>query len=341
MISSQEMGYLYWLGSQVWSGKGGIVEIGPWLGGSTWCLASGAKANPRYTGGRPLTVVDSFRWRPFMASRAALDLDEDASFREHFEANLAPKSDLIQVVEAMLPDDRSADLVHADPVRPGIAARVPLLSEDDLPDEVSIAFVDGAKSWLGLVSLLKMLLPRCAVGETYLVFQDYQCWSTYWVGMMVGYLHDIAPNALSLSHVLDWNSVCFRLESEIPMSAIAALPATIDDMGVAEGTRSLEIAVELLASNGYRSGAAIAGLGIPTFLGAKGEWDEAVARFRIAERTWPRKASVTQLEATRNWLRRHTGESLPESWLLRTARVPQRVRRLPRRVRALVKPRRS
>jgi hypothetical protein len=92
MISQEEVQYLYWLGRDVWDGSSGVLEVGPWLGGSTWCLASGIEDNPRRRVTRPLHVMDNFRWRPFMAQRAPLELSPDSSFRPSFERNVGPKA---------------------------------------------------------------------------------------------------------------------------------------------------------------------------------------------------------------------------------------------------------
>jgi len=45
MLTPEERLYLHWLGAVVWSGRGCVVEIGPWLGGSTVCLAAGMRAS--------------------------------------------------------------------------------------------------------------------------------------------------------------------------------------------------------------------------------------------------------------------------------------------------------
>ena len=73
MISDEERRYLYWLAARVWSGSGDIVEIGPWLGGSTYCLAAGMCDSGHRVAGR-LKVFDNFIWRDFMADRAPLEL---------------------------------------------------------------------------------------------------------------------------------------------------------------------------------------------------------------------------------------------------------------------------
>jgi predicted O-methyltransferase YrrM len=70
MLQPEETQYLYWLGQSVWTSDGIVLEIGPWLGGSTMCLAAGMHASDRPAAGR-LHAVDNFLWREFMAARAA------------------------------------------------------------------------------------------------------------------------------------------------------------------------------------------------------------------------------------------------------------------------------
>ena len=68
MISAEERRYLYWLASENWKCEGHIVEVGPWLGGSTYCLAEGMRDNS-VEGTHKLHVFDNFVWREFMRGR--------------------------------------------------------------------------------------------------------------------------------------------------------------------------------------------------------------------------------------------------------------------------------
>lgn len=214
MVSTEELRYLYWLGQEVWNGSDDVLEIGPWLGGSTWCLACGMEANQHRQSSARLHIVDTFRWRPFMSARAPIDLIPDESFRSHFEANLASKHELLCIHEARLPDDASSDLIHDDPVRTN-ASDISVFSGTDLEARIGIAFIDGAKSWQGLVYLLRELLPRRASHGLTLVLQDFKCWSPYWVPMCVGLLLARQPGALRLEHILPSNSVTFSVSQNL------------------------------------------------------------------------------------------------------------------------------
>ena len=321
MISSEEMDYLYWLGRNAWDGSSGVVEIGPWLGGSTWCLASGIEDNPRRSAASPLHVIDNFVWRPFMADRAALQLQPNDSFRPYFEQNLGPKRDLLVVHEANLPDDESADLTHDQPVR-GDAGHIPILSGEELPEQIGIAFIDGAKSWTGLRHLLAKIAPRSLPGRTLLVLQDFKDRACYWIPLGVAALLREQPRCLEVVHVLKQNIVTLRVAKTISASRLDGLPEDISDISVSEGLGLIDTAATLIGGRRDPAGRAIVMLAGVSFLGAKGEWDEAIARFELVDRTWPWFGQpVGQLAACRRWLEARTGRSLPRSARARSARL--------------------
>ncbi len=104
MISAEEQRYLYWLGRSGWTGEGDVVEIGPWLGGSTSCLASGMQASG-HDARRRLQVFDNFVWREFMATRAPLPIRPGDSFETFFLENVSAYGDIIESHVRALPDE--------------------------------------------------------------------------------------------------------------------------------------------------------------------------------------------------------------------------------------------
>jgi hypothetical protein len=313
MITSEERSYLYWLTGELWDGNGEVVEVGPWLGGSTWLLASGMESNPHRRAGRRLHSIDDFLWRPFMAQRAELDLEPGASFRRYFERNLAPKGELVAVHEAALPDDGSLRLVASGGDRAS-RSDLPLFLGDSIPGDIAIVFVDGAKSWMAFRHLIVELAPRFVPGETILVLQDFQLWLAYWVPMAVALLLRTCPGSLSLTHTLPFNTVTFRVVGRISREAVGSFPTTIDHVSVAEGERLLEDAAEMLEDQREPGAAAVVRLSQTAFLGTKGSWDQALEAFRRAEARWPlRGAPISQLAEARSCLVRETGVALPPS----------------------------
>jgi hypothetical protein len=325
MISEEERRYLHWLGKSFWTGQGNLVEIGPWLGGSTYCLASGMAENPAKAGIHKLFVYDSFEWRPFMAARAKLPLEPGASFQPYFEQNVQAYRDLIVAERRVLPDDA----IPHDPVVVGVRHVAPnpgdvLRWESSRPIEV--LFVDGAKSWDGLLHLLKETHGSLVAGRSLIVCQDYKHWSCYWVAAIIELLSD----RFQLQHLLDYNTVAFLLLRKLERSDIDALPtsATLD---ADTGARMLERAAERLAHLQDPLGAALLRLGKVHFLAHKGNHERAVQEFRRVEATWTLRPP-RPLEETRRWLSERTGLPLSPTIRARAIHFGLRMRRVGRRL---------
>jgi hypothetical protein len=179
MLQPEETQYLYWLGASVWMSDGIVLEIGPWLGGSTVCLAAGMHASGRPAEGR-LHAVDNFLWREFMAARAALPLVAGESFEPHFLKNLDTYRDIVVSHAATLPDETIEGDHEATAKRAAGEKAVPPFDVAPGTEPIEILFIDGAKSWRGMAHLLRIVRePRA--GKTLLVCQDYKYWGTYWV----------------------------------------------------------------------------------------------------------------------------------------------------------------
>jgi hypothetical protein len=337
MISREEAAYLRWLTSAAWDGSGSIVEFGPWLGGSTWCLASGMVANPRRHGAPRLHVVDNFKWRPFMSDRAPLRLRTGESFRAAFEANLAPMRELVVVHEARLPDDRSSDLEFEAPVRDP-AEDLPIVRGTDFGEDVRILFVDGAKSWRAIAHLLREMAPWMRPGAI-LAFQDHRSWASFWVPMCIAWLQERLPGVLVPVHVTAFNTTTFRLERRLDEEVLGALPPTIDEVPLADGLRWLAAAADELRAVGAADGARVVEVSAVTFRGVKGDWVGARRLFERLDARWSVGANLGDLEQARAWLARWTGETPPPSARVRVIAAyraaSRHVRRLLGRARRL------
>ncbi|MHB1261311.1 MAG: class I SAM-dependent methyltransferase [Thermoplasmatota archaeon] len=302
MLSGEEKRYLFWLASQAWQDRGHIVEMGPWLGGSTSCIAEGMLARPTPPVHR-LHTFDVFVWRTFMDGRIPDSPRDGESFLPLFERNVARYGALVAAHVMALPDNRVEGDAEGDRWLggPKEAEEVPL--RWTLREPVEILFVDGAKTWDALRYLLSEFRPWLAPGSL-LVFQDYKHWAHYWVAAQAEALRD----SMELVHVLPRNSVAFRLTSalgekdldRIPPFAEADAPTILD---------ALESAARRLEDHGDGPGAWIVRLGAVRALAHAGRWDEAVARFRRLDSGWPLRMPDGQLEAVRSWLTGERGAS--------------------------------
>jgi hypothetical protein len=295
MLADEEKRYLYWLGKTAWDGKGLILEIGPWLGGSTVCLAAGMHAS-NHDARSKLHTVDNFLWRDFMSARAPLPLRAGESFEPYFLRNVAACADTVVAHAAALPDET-------------VDAGAPLLF-DGLPgnDPISILFIDGAKSWRGMRHLLRVCANRLLPGTSLLVCQDFKFWSACWVPMMMARLADVVR---PVHNVLGGTTVAFRLERPIPPSVLDALEDGLNAIEAEQGLRLLNRAREWLAKDGDALGAAHVALARVRFLSHLGMSDEATREFVKIQSGWPSRHDVSQLVMASAFLRRSSGRSIP------------------------------
>ena len=120
MISDEEKRFLVWLTAQRWTGRGHVVEMGPWLGGSTACLATGMRANPARADWK-LHVYDMFVWREYMEERHSLPIQVGESFEPFFVENLREHADLLHIHNASLTDEVVERDTLAQAVREAVA----------------------------------------------------------------------------------------------------------------------------------------------------------------------------------------------------------------------------
>jgi Methyltransferase domain len=307
MLQPEETKYLYWLGRSVWTGAGLVLEIGPWLGGSTVCLASGMHASGHPAAGR-LHAVDNFLWREFMAARASLPIQPGESFEPFFLKNLSDYEDIVVAHARTLPDEIIEGDHEATAKRAAEESAVPLLDVAPGEGPIEILFIDGAKSWRGMAHLLRIVRDRIVPGKTLLVCQDYKYWGTYWVPMMMSRLHEYVE---PVHNVLGATTVTFRLTREIPRATLDNLEDHVARIPVEEGLSLINAARRLLMKDGDLLGAANLSLCRVSFLAHQGRTDAAAVAFKQAQWLWPAFLDAGQLERARTYLREEKGIAIP------------------------------
>ena len=303
MLQPEEIKYLFWLGWSVWKGQGLVLEIGPWLGGSTVCLAAGMRASG-YEATQRLHAVDNFLWREFMAARADLPLAPGDSFEPAFLKNLAPYSDIVASHASTLPDEPIEGDHEATAKRASEQAEVPVLKAAPGEGEIEILFIDGAKSWRGMSHLLRLVRERIVPGRTLLVCQDFKYWGTYWVPMMIVRLREYLE---PVHNVLGATTVAFRLTKEIPRDVLDRLEDHVARIPTEEGLKLINDARKLLIRDGDLLGAANLSLCRVSFLSHQGKTGAAAVAFKQAEWMWPAFGDANQLERARTYLKEEKG----------------------------------
>jgi hypothetical protein len=320
MISAEEKLYLYWLGKRVWSGEGKVVEIGPWLGGSTICLAAGMSASG-HNAEKCLHTFDNFIWREFMSARAHLSIGPGDSFKPFFLRNIQEYEDIVEPHESALPDEVIADDREAKAKRFFEPDKTAIL-EELAEGPIELLFIDGAKSWLGICYLLWLVREHLMPGKSYIVCQDYKYWGTYWIPVFMERLRSFLT---PVHNVLGGTTVTFRIASAIPHDLIETFKSHVADLSTIETLKALEEASMFLSKDGDTLGGANVLLGKVSFLVHQGKIDEAVREFKKIQSRWPRNAKLRQLEKAREYLRIEQSFSLPRPFRIKILSFLQRL----------------
>lgn len=329
MISPEERKYLYWLGSKVWTGQGCVVEIGPWLGGSTVCLAAGMRDSCQ-DASMQLKVFDNFIWRDFMAERAQLPLDSGASFKEYFLENTANYQDIVECNARALPDETITGDFESKNKRFNESESVPIF--DGVGGRtVEILFIDGAKSWRGMRHMLRTLSSSLLPGATLFVCQDFKYWGTYWVPAM---LMRLGTYLTPVHNVTDATTVTFKLVRPIPDHVLDALEDHVSLLHTMNTLNDLERAAQLLSDAGDKIGAHTVALSKVSFLAHQEKMQEAASAFAEIVKDWPTAVSTAQLERALSYLTQEKKQQAHYPLRLRSARF---LRRLKSELRRLLK----
>ena len=192
--SLAERRLLYQLFKDRWDGVGAVVEIGPFLGGTTRAIAWGMMYNANRQANATLETFDRFgEYRDednlkeyiqplvesgIMDSQRGAELCLGGSFEDLFREIHAPfnYSELIHAHQATLPD-------FPKEIEQSTAF-------DSLQDrEIGGVFVDGCKSWASTYYAMRFLLPRMQSGRL-LIFQDLGWYTCFWISSIVYALRD-------------------------------------------------------------------------------------------------------------------------------------------------------
>lgn len=161
MLTSAEIRYYRYI-TRFYSGQGEVVELGTWLGKSTWYILDGLRQNPSFEG--KLHCVDDFVWRSSWMDRWMEGLDRPIpsnheSFLAWFEAEVAAIAHRLVIHRARLAEFDGNESVPPFEWRGG---------------PVEMCFVDCGRMLSVNESWYRVLRPHFTAGRTLLVLQDWQ-----------------------------------------------------------------------------------------------------------------------------------------------------------------------
>jgi hypothetical protein len=195
MITSEEARYYDFIG-RFYAGCGEAVELGPWLGRSTYFILHGLSANPAFSG-RRLWVFDDFVWRSeWMDQYVSADdrLPDRANFRPLFERHASRFLDRVTVTTRKIADYHGNE-------------ELPRLTWDGQP--IEILYVDCGRTFEVNDAWFKILSPYFIAQRTLIVMQD---WGTHaeipmrWYNQ-TKHFTDSAGDHLQLVHELAHGSI--------------------------------------------------------------------------------------------------------------------------------------
>ena len=298
--SGAERRFLYRFFAHVWSGKGDVVEVGPFLGGTTRAIARGMLANPAcspdallytydrfeeyYYGNELRAYVEPLVHGGFLDAAAVEAIGGAASFEDagfydlfsHIHRGTSYEH-LLVVRNEPLPDAPEA-----------VGERV------QLPDErhLSAFFVDGCKSWYATKYFLREALPRSSPGAHFL-FQDYGWYTDFWIPAIVYLTRD----ALTLVSHVD-QTYAFQLTA--PTADVDRLvPDTAEGLGASALADAFDSLVDEASRRGDARAVVVHGIQGAAALAYVGAKDEARRRLGALARAHGRGPHREAIAAAR------------------------------------------
>jgi hypothetical protein len=302
--SRSERLFLYRFFAHVWPGSGDVVEIGPFLGGTTRAIARGMLANPALETAARLHAYDRFEEyyyadelrayvEPLVAAgildRAAVEAlgsaasFDEAGFYELFERIHRGTSyeHVLVVRKEPLPDTPEQLRGQAQ------AFRLP----DDRP--LSGLFVDGCKSWYATKYFLREALQRTAPGA-YFLFQDYGWYTDFWIPAVI----KLTGDALALVAHVD-QTYAFQLVGR-SADLDELVPDSAEEVGASRLAAAFDALVEDASTRGDARAVVVHGIQAGAALAYVGAKDEARRRLRAlasAHGRGPHKDAIDAAQA--------------------------------------------
>jgi hypothetical protein len=190
-----ERRFLYNFFLSLWAGQKNVLEIGPFLGGTTRAIALGMASNPLrqpdsklytydkfadyYKGEQFSSLVDSLVKDKLLNEQAAEELRRSTCFRDIFTA-LHQGHDyygLIELNERALPEtlQQVSFLENIFTLDGGLG--------------FDAVFVDGCKSWYSTKYFMREAAKASEPG-TYFIFQDYGWYTCFWIPVFLAVMRE-------------------------------------------------------------------------------------------------------------------------------------------------------
>ncbi|MGE0144875.1 MAG: hypothetical protein AB7I19_16260 [Planctomycetota bacterium] len=211
MLTDEEAKYLTWVTATQCTGFGAVVDLGPWLGGSSAALAEGLRHRGAST---PVHCFDLFRWRPTYMERSS------------------PRG--LKDGDDFMPAFLEATCAYSDHI---LAERMDLLDGHWDRGPIEILFVDAAKSWELWSAILRVFAPHLIPGRSRVIHQDFRHPWCHWLPLTM----DSRPDAWrELESVEVGDTVTFVPNSDLASLGLCDVVYGEDDFDVCTSRRIFE-----------------------------------------------------------------------------------------------------
>jgi hypothetical protein len=193
--SAAERRFLFTFFAGLWSGRGNVVEIGPYFGGSTRAIALGMCANPGRGADAKLFTYDRFHAyrEPRELIRQLAVLFETGTLDADVKDDVRKSGSFGAVFDALHLPYRYGELIErrAEPLPDTPAERGggEVLSLEEV-ERSEAFFVDGCKSWYATKHFAREAASIASPGAWFL-FQDYGWYTCFWLPSLVHSLGDL------------------------------------------------------------------------------------------------------------------------------------------------------
>lgn len=176
----------------LWQGRHDVLEVGPFLGGTTRSIALGMSKNIMIKKNAKLHTIDKFENYNIKLLEKILDLKLfNENKREKLLNKLNNDSDFESIFDELHADCQYNNIINK--IKGGLPDIPNNRNHIDLYNvlkgiKLECVFVDGCKSWYSTKYLLKYI--SCAlVDNGYLIFQDYGWYTCFWIPFIISKLN--------------------------------------------------------------------------------------------------------------------------------------------------------
>lgn len=194
--SPSERRFLFNFIKYFWDGKTDILEIGPFLGGTTRAIAMGMMQNPKRQPGTLLNTYDKFDdyYTPESLREITDSLFQKGEIPSETRDNLFSTQQFSDLFCAIHSNKNYSKVLNAhigilrDTADESIS---PVESCFRVPDNcnLGVVFIDGCKSWYGTKHFV-LEISKVATSGAHFIFQDYGWHTCFWIPAFIELFSD-------------------------------------------------------------------------------------------------------------------------------------------------------